>query len=204
MTVCDSDDTDNNVANNAVVCSNVWTQVPCPGSHLGRQLLRPVGVSMCLYKRTNIEGTFSLVALCMQKEYWRILKYLDFFTSISTVFKICLYVFWASAIFGWFVQMRIVFSNSTMLLLATGQLHNVTWRRQNWWTKLHDGNAQKQAHDLVLIFTRDSIYAIARICHANSVCPSVRLSVRPSHACIVSKRLNVSSKFFHHLIGPTS
>jgi len=50
---------------------------------------------------------------------------------------------------------------------------------------------------LEAIFTRDSIYAIARICHANSVCPSVRPSVRPSHACIVSKRLNVSSKFFH-------
>jgi len=32
-----------------------------------------------------------------------------------------------------------------------------------------------------------------------SVCPSVRLS----HACIVSKRLNVSSKFFHRLIGPS-
>ena len=32
---------------------------------------------------------------------------------------------------------------------------------------------------------------------------SVRLSVRPSHACIVSKRLNVSSKFFHCLIGPS-
>jgi len=25
---------------------------------------------------------------------------------------------------------------------------------------------------LIIIFTRDSIYAIARICHANSVCPS--------------------------------
>ena len=30
-----------------------------------------------------------------------------------------------------------------------------------------------------------------------------RPSVCPSHACIVSKRLNVSSKFFHHLIGPS-
>jgi len=28
-------------------------------------------------------------------------------------------------------------------------------------------------------------------------------SVCLSHACIVSKRLNVSSKFFHHLIGPS-
>jgi len=28
----------------------------------------------------------------------------------------------------------------------------------------------------ILIFTRDSIYAIARICHGNSVCPSVRPS----------------------------
>jgi len=27
------------------------------------------------------------------------------------------------------------------------------------------------------VFTRDSIYAIARICHSNSVCPSVCLSV---------------------------
>jgi len=34
-----------------------------------------------------------------------------------------------------------------------------------------------------------------------SVCLSIRLSVRPSQACIVSKRLNVSSKFFHRLIG---
>jgi len=32
-----------------------------------------------------------------------------------------------------------------------------------------------------------------------SVCPSVRLS----HGWISQKRLNVSSKFFHHLIGPT-
>ena len=30
------------------------------------------------------------------------------------------------------------------------------------------------------VFTRDSIYAIARICHANSVLPSVCLSVRLS------------------------
>ena len=29
----------------------------------------------------------------------------------------------------------------------------------------------------ISVFTRDSIYAIARICHANSVCPSVRPSV---------------------------
>jgi len=36
-----------------------------------------------------------------------------------------------------------------------------------------------------------------------SVCPSVRTSVSLSHACIVSKWLNVPSKFFHHLIGPS-
>ena len=36
------------------------------------------------------------------------------------------------------------------------------------------------------IFTRDSIYAIARMPR------QFRLSVCPSHACIVSKRLNVS------------
>jgi len=38
------------------------------------------------------------------------------------------------------------------------------------------------------------------ICQGNSV----RLSVCPSHTCFVSKRLNVSSKFFHYLIGPSS
>jgi len=42
----------------------------------------------------------------------------------------------------------------------------------------------------ITIFTRDSIYAIACICHANSVCTSVRMSVRLSHACFVSKRLH--------------
>ena len=36
-----------------------------------------------------------------------------------------------------------------------------------------------------------------------SVRPSVRLSVCPSHAWIVFKRLNISSKFFHCLIGPS-
>ena len=50
-----------------------------------------------------------------------------------------------------------------------------------------------------MFLARDSmlsaLYAIAR----PSVCPSVRLS----HEWISQKRLNVSSKFFHHLIGPT-
>jgi len=43
------------------------------------------------------------------------------------------------------------------------------------------------------VFTRDSIYAIAR-----TLIPPVC----PSHALIASKQLNVSSKFFHCLIGP--
>jgi len=45
------------------------------------------------------------------------------------------------------------------------------------------------------VFTRDCIYAMARICHANSVCPS--------HVCTVSKRLNISSKFFDYVTGPS-
>ena len=45
-----------------------------------------------------------------------------------------------------------------------------------------------------------ALYAIA----IPSVCPSVCLtSVCPSHGWISQKRLNVSSKFFHHLIGQT-
>ena len=56
-------------------------------------------------------------------------------------------------------------------------------------------NAADLSSGVFAIFTRDSIYAVARICHANSV----RLFVRLSHACIVSKLLNVSSKFFYRL-----
>ena len=40
-------------------CSNVWTQVSRARSHLGRQLLRPVGVSLCL---TLHHSFFSLVS----------------------------------------------------------------------------------------------------------------------------------------------
>jgi len=32
-------------------------------------------------------------------------------------------------------------------------------------------------YNLAIVSTRDSIYATARICHGNCVCPSVRLSV---------------------------
>ena len=50
-------------------------------------------------------------------------------------------------------------------------------------------------------------HAERAICYRKSVCPSVclfvRLSVRLSHGWISRKWLNVSSKFFHHLIGPT-
>ena len=42
-------------------------------------------------------------------------------------------------------------------------------------------------------------HAERAICYRKSVC----LSVCPSHGWISQKRLNVSSKFFHHLIGPT-
>jgi len=40
---------------------------------------------------------------------------------------------------------------------------------------LHEAAINKTGfcHDTLYIFTRDSIYAIARICHGNSVCPSV-------------------------------
>jgi len=50
-------------------------------------------------------------------------------------------------------------------------------------------------------------HAERAICYRPSVRLSVRLSVCPSvrlsHGWISQKRLNVSSKFFHHLIGPT-
>ena len=53
-------------------------------------------------------------------------------------------------------------------------------------------------------FTRDSIYAIASICHGNSVCLSVCLSVRLSHGWISQKRLQLGSRNFHRTVAPSS
>ena len=66
----------------------------------------------------------------------------------------------------------------------------------------------KTAHSRSLsIFTRDSIYAIARICYGNSVCLSVCLSVCPSvclsHGWISQKRLKLGSRNFHHTVAPS-
>jgi len=92
--------------------------------------------------------------------------------------------------------------------------YNVINRNFQIAVNIHLSTIQKQHGDSIsdgsltnnmrwTVFTRDSIshtaYAIPRICHANSVRPSVCLS----HACFVSKRLNVSSKLFYNLIGPS-
>jgi len=53
------------------------------------------------------------------------------------------------------------------------------------------------------VFTRDSIYAIARISHGNSVRPSVCLSVCPSHGWISQKRLKLGSRSVHHAVAPS-
>jgi len=45
---------------------------------------------------------------------------------------------------------------------------------------------------------RDSIYAIAHICHRNSV----SLSVRLSHGWISQKRLKLGLCSFHHTVAP--
>jgi len=55
---------------------------------------------------------------------------------------------------------------------------------------------------LQTVFTRDSIYAIARICYGNSVCLSVCQSVRLSHGWISQKRLKLGSRNFHHTVAP--
>ena len=49
------------------------------------------------------------------------------------------------------------------------------------------------------VFTRDSIYAIARICYGNSVCLSVCLS----HGWISQKWLKLGSRNFHHTVAPS-
>ena len=53
------------------------------------------------------------------------------------------------------------------------------------------------------VFTRDSIYAIARICHGNSVCLSVCPSVCPSHGWISQKRLKLGSRNFYLTVAPS-
>jgi len=42
------------------------------------------------------------------------------------------------------------------------------------------------------------------LCRGNNLSLSVCLSVRPLHASILSKRLNISSQFFHHLVATRS
>jgi len=55
--------------------------------------------------------------------------------------------------------------------------------------------------------TLAQFYARQHICYSAYMPRQFRMSVRPSvclsHACIVSKRLNVSSKFVHHLFAST-
>ena len=50
-----------------------------------------------------------------------------------------------------------------------------------------------------LLFTCDSIHAIAHICHGNSICPSVCLS----HRWISQKRLKLGSRNFHYTVAPS-
>jgi len=53
-----------------------------------------------------------------------------------------------------------------------------------------------------IFHTRDSIICYSAYATAlPSVRPSVPVSVCLSHTCIVSKRLNVSSKFFHEILS---
>jgi len=64
-----------------------------------------------------------------------------------------------------------------------------------WWL----GLASLSIKIHLLVFMRDSIYAIARICHRNSVCLSVRLS----HGWISQKRLKLGLCSFHHTVAPS-
>jgi len=48
-----------------------------------------------------------------------------------------------------------------------------------------------------------ALYAIACICHGNSVCLSVCPSVCPSHGWISQKRLKLGSRNFHRTVAPS-
>ena len=50
-----------------------------------------------------------------------------------------------------------------------------------------------------VILPRDAMQARSLL--SCSVCPSVRLSVRPLRSWIRSKRISISSKFFHHRVA---
>jgi len=57
------------------------------------------------------------------------------------------------------------------------------------------------------IMTVLSFFTARRVCIARTMpwqdfCLSVRLSVRPSHAGILCKRLYISSKFFYRRVAP--
>ena len=66
------------------------------------------------------------------------------------------------------------------------------------------GTNRKGVCDFQLVIARDSIYAKRAYAIAiPSVCPSVRLSVCPSHGWISQKRLKLGSCNIHHTVAPS-
>ena len=105
-------------------------------------------------------------------------------------------------------QLAVLYNNNILpiseYIRQSALAHSWTVQMLSWWSskicpppifealKILDLMALESPSVFIM---RDSIYATARIYHANSVCLS--------HVCIVSKRLNISSKFFHYLLGPS-
>jgi len=76
------------------------------------------------------------------------------------------------------------------------------WKaNETWIPKMYCpyGNIVNFSHTSLILFTCDSICAIARICHGNSVCLSVCLS----HGWISQKQLKLGSRNFHHTVAPS-
>ena len=101
------------------------------------------------------------------------LMYLRSVLMLVIVYQISVY-WYASCLCYWCVE-------CCFLGKGTGAVH---WRHKasEWhWSKPDDVTAYEiprwDLHLLLPLFTRDSIYAIAHICQANSICLSIRPSV---------------------------
>jgi len=116
----------------------------------------------------------------------------------SSVVQLCLHQIRYSSVTSRVLQ---PFLNPLPSLRCTSQSASTTSSNTNLSNQC--GSCHYKLNDFCPLFTRDSIHDIC-VSYSAYATPSTPIpSVCTSHACIVSKRLNVSSKFFHCLIGPS-
>jgi len=92
------------------------------------------------------------------------------------------------------------------LVLSYNIIHKLTWLCCAWLSDNPSVSASTMhsAYCSIISCHKSSIFTVRRVCTAQTMpWQDVCLSVRPSHAGIVCKRLHISSKFFHCRAAPS-